>query len=363
MARKASVRYWPTRGGFCCWHQGRQVLLAKGPDDSPDGPIYNAALKAFSRLVFGDAQGPTLGDVVEKYLEWAKRHREPSTAAIRENMLKPVKASLGVKPVADLTPFAVQEWCDREQTSRSWCDGTARLTLVSLRACLNWARKMRLIAFHPLAEMELPEEGSRGLECVLSPEQEAAVLKACKGATHEFVQALRDTGARPSEISGAEAKHYDPALRALVYEARVRKGEKRHKTRRTGKARVIYLRGETLANVQRLVKLHPTGPLFRTARRKCTGPHKGKVWGWFPGGILHAFRRLRKKTGLSALIPYSFRHTFAVRWLRAGKPIEALAEVLGTSINMIQKHYGHLADQRDYLRRLVDELDGPQAGG
>jgi len=63
---------------------------------------------------------------------------------------------------------------------------------------------------------------------------------------------------------------------------------------------------------------------------------------------------IRKKTGLRNFIPYSFRHTFAFRWLRAGKPIAALAAVLGTSVTLIERTYGHMGEQHDYLRSLLD---------
>ena len=35
MARRATVRYWESRNGYCCWFQGHQHVLAEGPDDFP----------------------------------------------------------------------------------------------------------------------------------------------------------------------------------------------------------------------------------------------------------------------------------------------------------------------------------------
>lgn len=363
MARKASVRYWKSREGYCCWHNGSQVLLAKGPEDAPDGPTYRAALKKFIRLELKE-HGVTVSEVVERYLEWAKKHRDPVTVRSRESRLSTVKAKFGDEYVASLQPLDVQEWFDAQQERLAWSDSTARATMASFAASLAWAFKWKLTPCHPLKEIELPEDGSRGLECVLSPEQEVAVIDACKfEAERAVLDALRETGARPGEIMAAEAKHYDPAIRAIVYEAKVRKGEKSHKTRHTGKARVIYLRGRTAERVRQLVEEYPRGPLFRIVRRKRLGPNRGVLCGWSESNLLRLIWRLRKRTGVETLIPYSFRHTFAVRWLRSRKPIEALAEVLGTSIEMIQRHYGHLAHQKDYLRRLVDEIDDPAACG
>ncbi len=45
--RKPSVRYWDSRGGYCCWIDGQRELLAKGADDAPSGPVYLEALERF----------------------------------------------------------------------------------------------------------------------------------------------------------------------------------------------------------------------------------------------------------------------------------------------------------------------------
>jgi integrase len=358
MARKASVRYWAGRGGYCCHFQGSQILLAKGPDDAPDGPTYAAARAKFNALVFGGPAAATLSDLAERFLRWARLHRSEGTVAIREAHLNSVCARFGDRAVAALTSLEIQEWLDGEQRRGRWGASTVRLVSVSLRTALSWGAKGGLIPLHPFVKGELPPEGSRGEEYALTPERIAIVLGACKGPTRQLLQALADTGARPGELCAAEARHYDPVLRALVFPANPWAG-KQHKTaRRTGKPRIVYLSGPTVATVERLVSLYPTGPLFRTARGAYKGPNRGQRRGFDQTSLGAIFRWLRHKTGVVPLCAYSFRHSFAVRWLRARKPVEALAEVLGTSVLMIQRHYGHLADQRDYLRQLVDEVSG-----
>ena len=47
MARRASVRYWPTRKAYGCWFHGRGVVLAEGPDDAPQGPTAAATAADF----------------------------------------------------------------------------------------------------------------------------------------------------------------------------------------------------------------------------------------------------------------------------------------------------------------------------
>lgn len=362
MARKASVRYWESRGGFFCWHKGKQVLLAMGPDDRFDGPTYRAAREKFKEIFFPRPEGPTVQEVFAKYLAWVASHRKTETARCYRETCKAVMEGIGQKPVAHLLPYDVDDWCQREAAKRQWSDSTIRLNLTLIESCFRWAKKQGHIPTNPIPDLEKPPAVSRGLECVLTQDQERRAIEGARSTLRDFLIALRDTGARPGEVCKAEAKHYDRKLNAIVYEGKRRRGETGHKTERTGKARVILLGGEATGLVQRLCQKYPHGPLFRTPNRPSKGPNKGQSSGWTSTALANAFARLRQRTGLEILMPYSFRHTFAVRWLRAGKPIEPLAELLGTSIQMIQRHYGHLGDQIDYLRRLRDGFDASSAG-
>ncbi len=49
--------------------------------------------------------------------------------------------------------------------------------------------------------------------------------------------------------------------------------------------------------------------------------------------------------------PYSIRHTYATLRLEYGVPIHLLARQMGTSVGMIEKHYGHVN-----LRKEVEKL-------
>jgi integrase len=54
---------------------------------------------------------------------------------------------------------------------------------------------------------------------------------------------------------------------------------------------------------------------------------------------------------------YDLRHTYATFALRAGVPVFALSRFMGTSIAMIELHYGHLAvDSYQHAVSLLDAL-------
>jgi hypothetical protein len=54
---------------------------------------------------------------------------------------------------------------------------------------------------------------------------------------------------------------------------------------------------------------------------------------------------------------YDLRHTYATFALRAGVPVFAVSRFIGSSIAMIDRHYGHLAhDSREHAVSLLDAL-------
>lgn len=59
--------------------------------------------------------------------------------------------------------------------------------------------------------------------------------------------------------------------------------------------------------------------------------------------------------GIAKRGPYQLRHTFATEALAAGVSIFELARVMGTSVQMIDRTYGHLArDSEGSIRARLD---------
>ena len=82
---------------------------------------------------------------------------------------------------------------------------------------------------------------------------------------------------------------------------------------------------------------------------------------------LHNFRAREWKPAIRAagIDPrrriYDLRHTYATMSLAAGVSLFSLARRMGTSVEMIDRTYGHLApDAEDYERGLLDAFDAHQ---
>ena len=149
MARRPQVRYWASRNGYCCWFRGRQKLLAEGPDDAPNGPTYEAALKQFIALTFPVEEMKdrnTVRIILEKYLQWLASRRKTRTLKFRQHIFIAFTDALGEVMIKDLTHHKVYEWFDQMRLWRinkgtrqrtHWTDGSVRNACMSLQAAFN----------------------------------------------------------------------------------------------------------------------------------------------------------------------------------------------------------------------------------
>jgi integrase len=389
VARKPSVRYWPSRkgGGYFCVFQGRQHELALGPDDAPTGATYLAALAKFRDLLEGAGKEAAAGqvpvtvrEVLENYLKHISRSKTPGTVEIRLRAFTPfanftpegAERRYGEKAVEDLTHMHVYSFLEYMETPRGarrqkpqpgrkpvkWGEGSKRNCVQGLSAAFNWAARSGLILKNPLTGIEKPGAASRGAESLVGrnakeiQENHRRILAAAPPSYRPFIQALKDTGARPGEIAAATAADFRPEMGAFVFhkESTRRLEQFAHKTAKR-KDRVIFLAGETLDHVRSLTGIYPSGPLFRRAGDRPFG----KVH------IVDRFAKLRKQLGMPSLTGYSYRHTFATELLKAGMDVDTLAELMGNSPLVIRQHYSHLLADATGLRKKLEHFT--QAAG
>ena len=401
MPKATEIRYWPSRkgGGYFCNYKRKQHELALGPKDGPTGPTYLRALDVFKALLEVKpkpaplpASGRTVREVLDTYLARILKTKKEGTYGIRLRSFAPFvnhdtgEGLLGEKPVAELMHMDVYAFLEHMETPRhqkrqkeqkarkpvGWSAGTKRNCVTGLLAAFNWARKSKLIAENPIDGIEKDAATSRGSEALIgndATEIEAnhkMILAASPPPYHPFIQALKDTGARPGELMGATAADFKAEMGALVFqkEATRTRDQFAHKTAKK-KDRVIFLSGPSLETVKELVKLYPTGPLFRRTwpegskhRRKATGdaPPFTRV------SIVDRFLKLQKKLQMPNLTAYSYRHQFATSMLQAGMDIETLAELMGNSALVLRMHYSHLLADSKALREKLERFKTAAVG-
>jgi integrase len=386
MPRKVTQpRYFTSLNGYYIQLNRKRILLAKGPENDPE--VQRKAWKEFHATMAAALSGKpdddenTVYAVLNKYVDWVKENRSPNSYGIRKRILQSFSDHCGKLLVKQMTITHVEDWLatrcnphwdERLKRTVKWGQSTKRTAVTVLHMALRWAasRNRKLISSVPISFKELAVGPilSRGEICLINDRQHELLLEYAKKRKHKgfyhLLLFLRATGARPAEAYLATAKEFDEHLGAWVIRP-IPENQGRYKLLRRGKPRVVYIPKTLFPLLKSLNEQYPEGPIFRAENDQP----------WNEISLPMRFRRIRKainrdfrKRGLEPpmtdfITAYSYRHTFATNWLRQGKNIGRLCELLNTSMKMLQDHYGHLAIFRDELRRELDDFTEAAQGG
>jgi integrase len=311
------------------------------------GPTYDQAIneaKEWARNLAGGVETVdlTVGDVCRAYVEWKKADKTEKAAKDAEGRFKrlvygkPISKALLTK----LKTTSVRSWLnaqvvtdgDEDEVRRS--RDSANRNLAALKAALNHALKERLVVTDEGWKTVTPFKGvGAKRDHFLTTEQRKKLLEACPDDLRSLVTALLLTPARPGEIASATAQDFD---------------------RRNG---AITLRGKT---GQREVTLSSQAVEFfaEQARGKIgNAPLLTRADGqsWNKDSWKRPFKAALKKAGLPVdMVAYSLRHTAISQLIQGGVDVFLIAKMAGTSVAMIEKHYGHL--RHDHTRQRLDRV-------
>ena len=298
------------------------------------------AQKALDRVGPGRGGAITLAELVEDYL--GLHQAEPVTIAKLRWLLGKATAAFGEKRIADLSPKDVYAW--RLTVS----EGHRFEATQALRQVLNRAVAWGLLDYNPAKRgvpnpQRRPKE-KRPFESWAQIEAIAAQLGQVYGPMVIFGAA---TGLRPSELFGLEQHDIDRQAGVVYVRRAFANGRIKHTKTRLS-TRAVPLQAKAVEALDRLpASLNPI--LFPNARG---GRIDFRIFGrkhWRPAQIKAGIDPVR---GL-----YDLRHTYATFALRAGVPVFAVSRFIGSSIAMIDRHYGHLArDSREHAVALMDAL-------
>lgn len=166
--------------------------------------------------------------------------------------------------------------------------------------------------------------------------QRKLMLKHVAADAEPFVRALCLLPLRPGALAGLKVADFERWTSELTI------GQDKN-----GKPRRIQLPDEAakLLADQSINKL-PTAPLFMRANGQ---PWNKDSWKHpIAAGVL--------KAGLpKSATAYTFRHSTITDLVTAGLPLLTIAQISGTSVEMIERHYGHLAS--DAAVKALSELE------
>lgn len=282
----------------------------------------------------------TLGEWVDEYLETHQGERV--TVAKLRWLLGKATAELGDVRLAELSPEQVCAW------RLTVPEGHRFEATQALRQVLNRAVAWRLIDDNPAKRVPNPGRRCREQRPFDSWEQIRSLADPLGPTFGSMVLFAAATGLRPSELFALEQGDVDRAAGVVQVRRAYANGRvKQTKTRLSRRA--VPLQAIALEALDQLRPRAGSPLLFSNAR----------------GGYLD-FRNLnrrhwkpvQKAAGIDPLRDlYDLRHTYATFALRAGVPVFALSRFMGTSIAMIDLHYGHLAvDSHEHAVSLLDAL-------
>lgn len=324
MPRRSKGPWFKQGRGWHVQHQGKRIFLSRDKAE---------ARKLWHKIQAGEPieepTGATFATAAEAYLDEMKRtrsfkHYRGTRWRLDQLSEHWAKRALGSLRNADVEAVL--------RLHPQWNATTQATVLTALRGLLRWAsRPGGLIPVNPLPTLALPRAERR--VNVMTMEQIAELLCNARRPLLWILWALAETGARPSELIRARAEHCDDDGAAI-----------RLPTGKQGR-RIIFFPPSARAVMARLKKEAKGGPLFRQKN--------GEAWSeyWF----FHQTRAARRRAKLPEwATAYVLRHTFASNRLKEGIPIATVARMMGTSVTMIDRVYGHFADQD--LRAVADGL-------
>lgn len=310
---------------------GKKIRLAKGRENKHQAEQrFHELMLTRHQLPQGEV--PHVADLVESFLAYSERRFAPDTYRNYRFYGQKFAEACGRLLVTDLKPFHVTRWIDTQAWNQT-TEGNARRVA---RRVMTWAMEEGLISFNPLARMKAVPCKSR--ERALTPAEFKALMSDSHGPFRILLWALRNTGARPSEVYRLtwDQVHSDRWILTT------------HKTRKkTRKVRVIYLS----LPMQRLMQYLRT----RSNSKHVFLNTRGRPW--TNNSVQLKINRIKAKHGLAPdICAYLLRHTFGTHAVLSGLNSSVVAELLGhTSTEMVDRVYVHLADQVNHLRDAVNQ--------
>lgn len=327
-----------------------------------------------------ESSSSTLAEFVETWLRAHAADVEPGTITTLRYRLAHALETFGDVPLADLQRQALEiaAW-------RSGLPERLRYPATSaLRQALAAAVAWELIEENPAKKAgKNPQPKARETRPLTGEELERVVGEI--GGTHgQLVTFAAETGLRPCEWLALERRDVDKAQRVLYVEREHVGGETKAYLKTTASRRSVPLTARALEAIENLPPRLDSPLLFPAVRGGYLNLRNWRSRDWdtavesaglavckcghLSGAHDHecAARGCRcEKFQRSVLspVPYVLRHTFASNALAAGVGTFELSRVMGTSLEMIERTYGHLVrGADDAFRSRLDAFAARRSG-
>lgn len=295
------------------------------------------AAKWFSQIEHlepGQDHHYTVKSCVDDYVEHIKIQKGENPALYtHRNLDKHLTPALGDVELSKLTTAKVKRWRDGLVGPDRQKDTVNRIMNYA-KAAFNLAYRNGLVGSDTAwKRVRAFENVGQNRKLFLTDRQVAELLAATTGNFHNLVKAGVLTGARYGELAALRVRDLDQINGTLRLDGK------------TG-ARDCYLSDDALTFFKSLSKSKLPNALLLPR-------DDGDQW-----GTGHQFRRLKEAVQTARLpaetVFYSLRHYHISKALLAHIPAQVIAENCGTSIRMLEKHYGKFmaTDRRKMMNQV-----------
>ncbi len=290
----------------------------------------------------------TVEQACREYVEDRRREKGDATADDADwRFARSVNGTaFGRTEVEKLRTPTVKKWRDaltvKDDDGRQMGKAGANRTMTSVRAALNLAVRNRRVSAARTQEWDevkqFPKADGRR-EIFLDLAQRRALVEAATGAIGDLIQGALLIGGRPGELAGAKRSAFDARTKTVKMSGK------------TG-TRDVPLTGPAVTLFERLAKSKlPNAPLFT---RDDGEPWTKVEWARAVRAAAAATvvkdehgEPLKDDHGKPVALPagiclYSCRHTYISQAILDGLNLLDVARLTGTSLKMINEHYGHL---------------------
>jgi len=326
---------------------GKQHYRALRLAMSAPGGAYDEATGLarawFRQAAAGVVARRNVREAAERYVESLRLRRGESAAKDAQGRIdRVVLPKLGDRPLDRVTTADLEQWLhglvsagkDDEQTRKA--KESANRNLITLKALLNNAWRTGQVGSNsPWRRVRAFAKTTRARDVFLKPDQRRRLLEHCAGAFKDLAQAALLTGARYGELRELRASDFDAGRKVL----NIQHGK-------TG-ARAVPLSDAARALFERLCRSKLPGAFLFA---------KDDGEPWKHSDQDEPMRDAAKAAKLpKGTVFYTLRHTFIASAITGGVDIHTAAKITGTSVRMIEQHYGKLLqdDARERLNRIA----------
>ena len=296
----------------------------------------------FKSLGAAPITGYTVKTAIDDYVKSLEIKKSPKAGKdVRQRLDKHVPSSLGDIKLTKVTMKDLTQWQDslvrlsgNEDDTRKSKDGANRL-LNMLKAALNLAYKNDIVGSdRAWRRVSAFEDVGEARKIILTDKQIARLYEAIDGGFHNIIKSALLTGARYGELVAARVTDFDAGHGSIMLAGK------------TGE-RICYLSDTAIAHFKQLSKNKLPSAFIHT---KDDGTTWGKSHQHRPTQAAVKAARLPQGTTF-----YALRHTHISRALLAGVNTQVVAENCGTSVRMIEKHYGKFlkSDRRAMFNKVM----------